>query len=160
MTDYELTWEETVDPAACNSNKNIYQQFSRDPARTPFQWDSTSNAGFSTAVKTWLPLSPTYTTVNVKQQQSDPNSHLNKYKKLLSLRQTQTYKYGTVYINALNNNVVSLVRYAGHSQPYYVILINYGKTTQNVRLSAIKKLNYITKRKIRSIEYPENHSLR
>uniref|UniRef100_T1GGD0 Glycosyl hydrolase family 13 catalytic domain-containing protein n=1 Tax=Megaselia scalaris TaxID=36166 RepID=T1GGD0_MEGSC len=35
MLDVELSWEETVDPAACNSNSDIYELFSRDPCRTP-----------------------------------------------------------------------------------------------------------------------------
>lgn len=38
MTDQWLSWNDTVDPAACNSNPSIYEQFSRDPERTPFQW--------------------------------------------------------------------------------------------------------------------------
>lgn len=161
MTDVELTWEQTVDPAACNSNKDIYQKFSRDPARTPFQWDATLNAGFSNASKTWLPLSPTYKTVNVKVQQADPNSHLNNYKKLLALRQTHTYKYGAVYISAMSNNVLSIVRYAGHSQPYYVVLINYGNTRENLNISDINNLHHSTRtRSIRSIEHPDNLNLR
>lgn len=37
MTDYrDISWEETQDPQACNTNDTYYQEVSRDPVRTPF----------------------------------------------------------------------------------------------------------------------------
>lgn len=38
MTDLIISWKETVDPQACNTDPTRYHSFSRDPARTPFQW--------------------------------------------------------------------------------------------------------------------------
>lgn len=38
MTDVILSWKESVDPKACNSDPTQYHSLSRDPARTPFQW--------------------------------------------------------------------------------------------------------------------------
>lgn len=38
MTDNrDITWGETDDPAACQTNETVYQLYSRDPVRTPFQ---------------------------------------------------------------------------------------------------------------------------
>lgn len=45
FTDVHISWEETVDPQGCNTNENDYEAASRDPARTPFQWDDTNLAG-------------------------------------------------------------------------------------------------------------------
>ncbi|EDW46946.1 GM21039 [Drosophila sechellia] len=56
MTDGEISWEDTVDPWGCNSNPNIYEQYTRDPERTPFQWTGGTNAGFTNGSTTWLPL--------------------------------------------------------------------------------------------------------
>ena len=47
MEDTWLTWEETMDPQGCNAGRENYAAVSRDPARTPFQWDNTVSAGES-----------------------------------------------------------------------------------------------------------------
>ena len=58
---------------------------SRDNGRTPFQWDTTTNAGFSTG-SPWIKVNPNYTTVNATAQEKDPNSILNYFRKLIKLR--------------------------------------------------------------------------
>lgn len=45
MEDGNISWEDTEDPQACNGPEEGYEQRSRDPARTPFQWDDSKNAG-------------------------------------------------------------------------------------------------------------------
>ena len=58
---------------------------SRDSARTPVQWDDTENAGF-TSGKPWFYVNPNYPNINVAQQEQDPNSILNFYRKAIKLR--------------------------------------------------------------------------
>ena len=60
---------------------------SRDSARTPVQWDSTEHAGFSTA-KPWFYVNPNYCIINVAQQEADPDSILNFYRKAIQLRKS------------------------------------------------------------------------
>jgi alpha-glucosidase len=45
MQDTEISWEDTVDPAGCNAGPDRYQIFSRDPERTPMQWNDEKNSG-------------------------------------------------------------------------------------------------------------------
>jgi alpha-glucosidase len=61
---------------------------SRDKSRTPMQWSSAPNAGFSpSGVQTWLPVHPNFVEgVNVAAQEGDPDSMLNFYRKLLRVR--------------------------------------------------------------------------
>jgi len=57
----------------------------RDNARTPVQWSSAKNAGFSDC-EPWYTVNPNYKEVNVETEQADPNSVLNFYKKLIAVR--------------------------------------------------------------------------
>ena len=61
------------------------QDESRDNARTPFQWNATANAGFTTGTP-WLKVSPNYTSINVEAQESDPTSILHYYRRMIRLR--------------------------------------------------------------------------
>lgn len=61
-------------------------KFSRDNARTPMQWDSSKNAGFTTAEKSWLPVHDDFKTCNVELEDGDADSVLNFYRKLSALR--------------------------------------------------------------------------
>ena len=60
---------------------------SRDSARTPVQWDDSENAGFTTG-KPWFYVNQNYKEINVAQQEQDPDSILNFYKKAIALRKS------------------------------------------------------------------------
>lgn len=68
---------------------------SRDNARTPFQWDDSAYAGFST-VEPWIMVNPNYKEINAKKQIDDPESVFNYYRKLIALRkEKEIIVYGT-----------------------------------------------------------------
>ncbi len=87
----------------------------RDGERTPMQWDSTKNAGFTTAAKSWLWIPDSARQVNVATEAKNPNSLLNWYKQLLALRKSNNAirngNYATV--NPDDPNVLSFLRKAG-----------------------------------------------
>lgn len=70
---------------------------SRDNSRTPMQWSEEKNAGFSGAEKTWLKVNPDFHEINVKREETDPDSVLNFYKKLITLRRSGEYGNVVVY---------------------------------------------------------------
>jgi glycosidase len=60
---------------------------SRDPSRTPMQWDTVPFAGFST-VEPWLPISHDFRSNNVANQAGEPASMLNLYRCVLAYRRS------------------------------------------------------------------------
>ena len=82
-----LTKEEAMD---------VVNRFSRDNARSPFQWDSTPNAGFSSGTP-WLPVNANYTRINLEVQKKDPDSVWNFYRALIELRKDPKYRDTIVF---------------------------------------------------------------
>jgi len=74
----------------------VVKHYSRDNSRTPFHWDTSENAGFTTG-KPWLMVNPDYKRINVASQINDPNSVLSYYKKLTALRKNPEYSETVVY---------------------------------------------------------------
>ncbi|MFZ0661922.1 MAG: alpha-glucosidase [Acidobacteriaceae bacterium] len=105
----------------------------RDGERTPMQWNSGPNAGFSKpGVKTWLPIPNTFITVNVKDEVANPNSMLNWYKQMITLRKTNpAFRGREVMLNTSNNNVLSWLRMA-NGTPAVVVACNFTAEPQTI----------------------------
>lgn len=124
MLDYrEISWEDTLDPQACNTNPVDYVWASRDPERTPFQWDATTNAGFNEGAKPWIQVHPNYQTLNLAIQKTAPKSFYKFYKQLAEFRNNEVFKEGTFESRAYNNEVFAYKRTLSGTS--YVILINF-----------------------------------
>jgi alpha-glucosidase len=113
----------------------------RDGERTPMQWDATSNAGFSTAGKTWLPVAADFAERNVQSERKDPNSVLNYYKQLGRLRRSaQALSDGSyVALNENDNNVLSYLRKGKDNA--VIVALNMSDTPQKLQLD-VKKLGF------------------
>lgn len=73
--------------------KSIHHK-GRDNARTPMQWNSSFQAGFTTGTP-WIQVNENYVKINVESQLDDPESIFNYYKKLIQLRkQHDVFVYG------------------------------------------------------------------
>jgi len=105
----------------------------RDGERTPMQWDSSENAGFTKGTP-WLPVPPTYKTHNVADESKDPNSVLEFYQKVLKLRHTNRALLDGSYtaINESDANVLSYLRvYKDHG---VVVALNMSDAPQKMKL--------------------------
>lgn len=60
-------------------------ELGRDPERTPMQWNSGKNAGFSNTFP-WLAINENFKTCNVETELKDPQSILSLYKTLINFR--------------------------------------------------------------------------
>ena len=79
---YNLALQEGFTPEQAIA---FVQAYSRDNARTPMQWDTSVNAGFTTG-KSWLSLNDNYRQINALVETLDSASVLNWYKKLAQIR--------------------------------------------------------------------------
>ena len=80
-------WHELVGQGVFTEDEMMkYLRYkSRDNARTPFQWDDTENAGFTTG-SPWIMVNPNYKEINAKDQLEREDSVFRYYQKLIRLR--------------------------------------------------------------------------
>jgi len=107
----------------------------RDGERTPMQWDASINAGFSKATP-WLPVPPTASAVNVKAEESDPNSLFAWYRSLIHLKKTvPSFATGdNTMLDTENTKVLSWVR-SSPGAPSVVVSVNFTAEPQTVSLA-------------------------
>lgn len=104
MTDSRFPYKTSLDPIGQKYKavpRFIFdlggETMNRDELRTPMQWDSAKNAGFSTAAKTWLPVHINFNKVNVDIETKDENSLLNEVRQILKIRkETPAIQSGTL----------------------------------------------------------------
>ncbi|MEH0759641.1 alpha-glucosidase [Vibrio sp. 16] len=70
--------------------------FSRDHARVPVQWNDQLNAGFTSGTP-WLPVNDNYPEINAEQAVKDDDSIYHHYRRLIALRQGEQYGDVIVY---------------------------------------------------------------
>ncbi|NNK69120.1 MAG: alpha-glucosidase [Flavobacteriaceae bacterium] len=91
ITDYNdvetlNSWKEAEERGEdMNAFMKLVHKQSRDNARTPMQWDSSQNAGFSSGTP-WIKVNPNYEEINVADQEPDSDSILNFYRKMIAFR--------------------------------------------------------------------------
>jgi len=109
----------------------------RDGERTPMQWNTAVNAGFSQA-KPWLPVPPTYKTHNVTSESANPNSVLVFYKKLLALRHNNPALLDGNYVtlNEDDPNVISYLRQ--YKDRAVLVALNMSAAAQEVKFDLAK----------------------
>jgi len=104
----------------------------RDGERTPMQWDNLPNAGFTKGIP-WLPVPMSYQTHNVATEKADPNSVLNFYKSVLSMRHANPalLEGDYVAVNENDSNVYSYLR--RYKNQAVLVVLNMSPDTQTVK---------------------------
>ena len=69
---------------------------SRDNARTPMQWNSSKNGGFTEGTP-WIMVNPNYKEINAEQEMADPDSVFHYYQHLIALRRSSSWSDIIVY---------------------------------------------------------------
>ncbi|MFX1268338.1 MAG: alpha-amylase family glycosyl hydrolase, partial [Promethearchaeota archaeon] len=118
-------------------SKLIGFSLTRDRCRTPMQWNSEQNAGFSInyQIKPWLRVPETYKKVNVVKEEKNPSSLLNCYKRLLKTRKAngllQEGKFEFLKLNGAKNKYLAYRRYNLNEQIF--VILNFSKEKRLVK---------------------------
>lgn len=118
----------------------IMATYNRDNARSPMQWNSSENAGFTTG-KPWLILNSNYKSINVESQIQDETSVYTFYKALIALRKNPEYQETVVYGELVpyleeRHNLMSYFRKGDKT---LLVMGNYQNEEQTVELPAACK---------------------
>ena len=106
---------------------------SRDNGRTPFQWNSSVNAGFSMA-EPWLKVNPNFAKINAAAQEKDPNSPLNYFRKVVAFRKNNPILvYGKyTLLDKSNPDVYAYTREIDGKK--LLIVLNFSKNNASTKL--------------------------
>lgn len=122
---------------------HMIEKYGRDNARTPFQWDSSENAGFTTGTP-WLRVNPNYTEINLADEKDDADSVFNYYRSLICLRKSEEYAetlvHGdlTPYLEDMHN---VMAYYRKTKDQTLLIMANYRNEPQKLPLpGSVKKV--------------------
>lgn len=121
MKDVPIPPHEVQDPQGLN----IPDKFlSRDPCRTPMQWNNDKNAGFTDGIP-WLRLNKAYPRENVQVQKDNPYSMLSLYKKLISLRQKEASLSVGAYFPLHSDRQILAYSRKAKGEPEFLMLLNF-----------------------------------
>ncbi len=119
-----------------------HSKISRDNGRTPMQWNSEPQAGFTTG-KPWLGVNENYIKINVAEQEIRPNSVLNYFRNMIQLRKSSlTLIYGA--LNMLDEKNEQLLAYTRDlDNQLLLIVLNFSEKEAELKIEI-----ETTKRKI------------
>ena len=136
---------------ACN-------RMSRDNARTPMQWTSGENAGFTKGTA-WLKINPDYKEINVEDQENNPDSVLNYYRKLVALRKSDDFKavftYGE-FIPEYEEMDDILAFYRKDAAKCILVAANFGTDVASIELKGDVKKVLLSNQTDGTVDYTKN----
>ena len=123
---YEIALQNGL--SAQDAMECVYR-FSRDNARTPMQWDTSVNAGFSTGTP-WLPVNENFSKTNAKTENETADSVLAWYRKLVALRAEHPVLVSGSYTEVLceSDSLYAFVRENGREK--LLVVVNFSGTEQ------------------------------
>ncbi|MET1260436.1 alpha-glucosidase [Flagellimonas sp. DF-77] len=115
------------------------KEASRDNARTPMQWDSGQNAGFS-ASEPWISLNTNHRKgVNVADQEGDPDSVLSYFKKMVRLRKSHLGLVYGAYELLMEDDEAIYAYYRNHGDGRYLVTLNFATQEKAFTLEGISE---------------------
>lgn len=99
----------------------IIKATTRDNSRTPIQWNSTENGGFTTGTP-WIKVNKNYKEINVENQLKDDDSILNFYKEIIKIRkENKTLIYGKYDLILEDDDKIYAYTRTSNNEKYIII---------------------------------------
>ena len=136
----------------------VCNRMSRDNARTPMQWTSEENAGFTKGTA-WLKINPDYKEINVEDQENNPYSVLNYYRQLIALRKSDEFKNVFTY-----GEFIPEYEEMDHIQAFYrkdaakciLVAANFGTDAAGIELKGDVKKVLLSNQKDETVDCTKN----
>jgi alpha-amylase len=108
--------------------------------RTPMQWSSAPNGGFTTG-KPWEPLQADWKTKNVAAQDSNPESLLNHYRKLIQLRNAHpALNRGSLLLLGTMDTTRTIVTWLrSWRDEVFLIVVNFGSRDSDAYMEKLPR---------------------
>ncbi len=136
-----VPWEEIIDPPARRGGRLIRRLvpwWNRDQARSPMPWGGGPNGGFSTG-RPWIRMAPDVDTRTVANQDADPSSVLNAYRRLLWLRRRHpALQVGAYRRLASRSDDVFAFERATDGETI-IVAVNFSATPRSLRIRTAKR---------------------
>jgi len=128
---------------------------SRENGRTPMQWNNSTNAGFGSGTP-WKRVNENYTQINVSEQEVDPNSILNHFRKMAQVRkENAVLVYGDyTLLQAEHPDIYAFTRTLGDEK--LLVLLNFSEEKAAITLSEIDHFGALLINKYSSLEREAN----
>ena len=113
----------------------------RDNARTPMQWDTSENAGFS-GDTSWLPVNQNYTYINVANQYNTDTSILSYYRKILKLRREHEIFYYADLVEIDENNPSVYAYEKKKDAKKIIVFLSFSSKEEKIEYNFSPQLDY------------------
>ncbi len=105
----------------------------RDHSRTPMQWTDDAGAGFTTG-KPWQRINPNKLEINAAQQENDPDSVLNLYRRMIRLRRDHPVLTLGTYEPILDDHEHIYAYLRENDEESWLVVLNFSRTPTQVEL--------------------------
>lgn len=151
-------WKDLVETKKIDADyfmKNA-RMTNRDNSRTPFQWNSEKNAGFSDG-SPWLKVNDNYKEINASSQIKDQNSVYSYYKSLIALRKDSPALIFGEYrdIDPSNAKIYAYTRSLANEK--YLIIINMSDSNVQYDIPGVIKIKQLVIQNSENTEFSDSH---
>jgi alpha-glucosidase len=132
----EIGMHDVAIPAAQAEDPITKPSRNRDPQRTPMQWDTSAEGGFTTSVP-WLPVASDFPQNNVATESEVSTSSLALYKRLIRFHNQSSILKSEAY-HSVDVQEHVFAYYRGNGKNKLLVLLNFTDENQRVVIKGLR----------------------